>query len=396
MLTLFDSQLKAITKLQKYKVGALFSEPGTGKTFSALQLIRSASIDYVLWLTPFQTKENLFLEINKQGGLSNLSIVGIESLSNSDNLYLCLTEKLKQAKNAFIVCDESLKIKNADAVRTERILQLSKFAEYKLVLNGTPLSRNLLDLWSQMEFLSPNILKMSYIQFKNTFVEYLTITKSLGNKKWTKEFIRKYHNIDYLYSLIGPFVYEANLQLNKKIQYIDISYSLTDEELSEHNFIKEKYLDNEKMEGYNNNIFIEITQKLQHNYSCSPEKFQIVSKLTKDESETFLIFAKYVDTQNYLRKRFPNIKILSWQKHSFGLNLQSYNKIIVFDKVWDYALYEQAIHRIYRTGQENDCIIYNLTGNVGLENLINYNIDKKQRLLDYFKKKSVKQLMQDL
>jgi len=392
------SQKEAITKLQKQRVGALFMEPGTGKTLTAYNLVKSVpDVDYILWLTPFQTKTNLKIEIDKCGDLSNLDIIGIESLSNSDNLYLNLTSELKNARNPFIIVDESLKIKNEDAKRTQRIIELSKLAEYKLILNGTPLSRNLLDLWSQMEFLSWKVLKMNYKQFKNTFVEYTTITKRIGYKSFSKEFINKYHNVDYLFTLIKPFVYEAKLELNKNKQYIDISYELSKEELEEHNFIKEKYLDDDAMEMRNNNIFLEITQKLQHNYSCSPEKFQITKKLLKaNPNEKFIIFAKYIDTQQELKEYFPNCKILSWQKHAFGLNLQEYNRIIFFDKTWDYALRDQAEHRVYRLGQTEDCIFYDLTGNVGLESLINQNINKKQRLLDYFKNKSVKELMTKL
>lgn len=47
-----------------------------------------------------------------------------------------------QLHKTFIVCDESLKIKNWDAKRTKRIVQLGSYTEYKLILNGTPLSRN--------------------------------------------------------------------------------------------------------------------------------------------------------------------------------------------------------------------------------------------------------------
>ena len=399
MNNLYPSQINAVSKLRNYKVGALFMEPGTGKTLTAYKLIETIpSVDYILWFTPFQTKQNLLDELIKIGAdVSVIDIQGIESLSNSDRLYLELIAKVKNAKQPVIVVDESLKIKNSEAKRTRRIIEIGKLAEYKLVLNGTPLSRNLLDLWAQMEFLSNRILRMGLAEFKNTFVEYTTITKRIGYKSFTKEFINRYHNVDYLFSLIEPYVFEADLDLNKRKQHIDISYSLTDDEKKTHQEIKEKYLDNDAMEMRNNNIFLEITQYLQHNYSCSPEKFEIVEGiLNENGKENVLIYAKYIDTQKELKRRFPDTQILSWQKHAFGLNLQRYNRIIFFDKVWDYALRDQAEHRVYRIGQTEDCIFYDLTGDVGLENLINQNISKKQSLLEYFKTKSVKELMKEL
>ena len=124
-----------------------------------------------------------------------------------------------------------------------------------------------------------------------------------------------------------------------------------------------------------------MTQKMQHNYSCSPEKFDIVKGLLKnDDPSKFLIYAKYIDTHQALKDEFPECRIMSYGKHSYGLNLQDYNRIVFFDKTWDYAQREQAEHRIYRQGQQDDCIYYDLTGNVGLDALINANIEKKEKL----------------
>jgi uncharacterized protein YnzC (UPF0291/DUF896 family) len=405
MQILLDDQKRAITKLQHYKVGALFMEPGTGKTRAAYELVRSVpGVDYVLYLAPYQAiytpnyAESVPAEVKRCGGFSMThDFIGFESLSSSDRIYLQLLRKIERAAKPFIIADESLKIKNIDAKRTQRIIELGSKVEYKLILNGTPVSRNLLDLWPQMQFLSPKILNMCFSEYKNTFVEYTVMTKRIGHRKLIREWINRYHNIDYLYSLIGPFVFDAQLNIGAKIQYIDIPYNLTSEEKEQHQFIKEKYLDNERMQLRNNNIFLEITQKLQHNYSLSPEKFEAVNYiLKKNNPAKVLLCAKYIDTQEALRKRYPNIRVLSWQKNSFSLNLQAYNAIIKFDKHWDYALHEQLKHRVYRTGQQDDCLIYNLTGDVGLEKMMNDNAGKKGTLLDAFMKKSITELQKEL
>lgn len=373
-------------------------DAGTGKTRSAMELIKNTDSDYVLWFTPFQTKENLRTEINKWGGLE-CDIVGIESIQNSDRIFLELIEKLENSRKAFIVVDESLKIKNADANRTKRIVSLSKYSEYRLVLNGTPLSRNLLDLWSQMEFLSPKILKMDLAEFKNTFCEYVKIIHhSPGRQRsYTKEFIKKYHNIEYLYSLIEPFIFESKLSLSVGQQHINIEFELTQEEKEQHNNLKTKYLDNEVLLVMNNNIFLEITQKMQHSYSLSPSKFEIVDKLLSEiDKSKVLIYAKYIDTQGQLAKHYKDVRIMSLQKHSYGLNLQDYNAIVFWDKTWDYAQREQIERRIFRTGQISNCVYYDLTGNIGLEGMINQNIERKRNLLDVFAGMSIEQLRKEL
>jgi hypothetical protein len=295
------------------------------------------------------------------------------------------------ANKPVIVVDESLKIKNHSAKRTKRILDLGSLVEYKLILNGTPLSRNLMDLWSQMEFLSPKILKMSHQQFYNTFCEYkkVTMRKPGGYRTRSREWIVKYHNLDYLYSLIEPYVFFADMNLNLKLQIVDIPYHLSDEEKKEHDRIKDKILDNEWL-MMKPNFFLQLTQKLQNNYSRSAEKFTLVESILRENSNT-LIVAKYVETQEALKKRFPNARILSWQKDSFSLNLQEYNRMILFDKHWDYGLFDQIVKRIYRVGQAYDCIIYRLTGNVGLESMMDNNVDRKGDMLQEFKKLSLEE-----
>lgn len=399
MLTLLDNQTKAISKLSTYKVGALFMEPGTGKTRTAFELVKSVpDIDLVIWLTPVQTKTNLFWELmDYLKPTPKLYIYGIESLSHSDRVYLELYQLIEKAKKTFLICDESLKIKNWDAIRTKRIIQLSKLVEYKLVLNGTPLTKNLLDLWSQMEFLSPKILNMGIAEFKNTFCEYTTMTKRIGNKKIVREWINKYHNVDYLYSLIKHYVYECDLQLSVKQFYIDIPYTIEPELKEQYAFLKEKYLDNEKMQALNNNIFLELTQKMQHTYCCSADKLTAIRHILRtNKPDKVLIFCKYLDSKALLEREFPNVVVHTFGKSSFGLNLQNYNAIIRFDKTWDFAQLTQSEYRIFRTGQKEDCYYYDLTGDVPLENLINQNIEKKSDLLQYLKGLTINELKEIL
>lgn len=369
-------------------------EAGTGKTRAAMELIKSAKPDYILWLTPFQTKQNLQDEIDQWGGL-DCRIEGIESLSNSDRLYLELRSEIQGFKSSFVVADESLKIKNSSAKRTQRIIDLGHLSTYRLILNGTPLSRNLLDLWSQLHFLSPRILSMSETQFKRTYCEFIQIKYSSprGGRTAIQEYIKKYHNLDHLYSLIEPYIFESKLSLSVGQVHIDLEYKLTTKEITEHNRLKEKYLDDEFLMAMNNNIFIELTQKMQHNYSLSPEKFQLVDRIIEQQKPgNVLIYAKFIDTQEALKKRYPKIRVMSFGKHAYGLNLQQYNTVIFFDKTWDYAQREQTEHRIYRQGQNSKCHYYDLTSNAGLDKLINQNILKKQDLLQVFKQKSVEQL----
>jgi hypothetical protein len=395
-MNLLPNQQSAKSYLLPRKVGALFMEPGTGKTRTAMELIKSVpDVDYILWLCPYQcihgeqAEETTPFEVQKWGGFeAECEFAGIESLSNSNRLFLELYTKLERAKRPFVICDESLKIKNWSSVRTRRIVELGKLAEYKLILNGTPLSRNLLDLWPQFEFLSPKILNMGIAEYKNTFCEYTILRKRIGNRVFTQEWISKYHNVDYLYSLIRHYVYECDLELALKTQYIDIPYTLDLIEKEQYQYIKSNFLDNEKLRFLNPNIFIELTQKMQHLYCCSEQKLQIVERLIKEYGiDNIVVYRKFIDSEIELSKRFPGLRVLGYQKHAHGLNCQKYNVLIEFDKTFNYAELEQAHGRILRQGQNKDCFFISLTGNVGLEYMINENIEKKQNLLEYFNQK---------
>ena len=404
-MELLADQLTGISRLSRLKVGALFMKPGTGKTRTAMELVHSVpDVDLVLWLAPYRAVHpklsgtGLRDEHLKWGGLKRDHILcGIETLSSSDRTYLDLLERLKAAKNPFVVGDESLKIKNWDSKRTRRICELGKLAQYKLVLNGTPISRNLLDLWAQFEFLSPRILKMSQQQYKNTFVEYTTVRKYVGGRTIVKETIDRYHNVEHLYNLIGPYVYEADLKLEVSKILRTVRYGVDQEAREEYARLKREFLDDERLQAKNNNIFLEMTQKMQHTYSTTADKFaRVDALLAEHDPGKVIIFCKYVDSREACARRYPGVAVLSLQSDTMALNLQDRNVSVIFDKTWDYALIDQLVYRTYRTGQQLDCIYYHLTGDLPLEGLMDQNVNNKMSLLEYFNSRSIEQLEREL
>ena len=405
-IALLPQQKAVKDKFIEGKFGALFMEAGTAKTRPSVELVNSVpDVDLVVWVGPLRTIKpkdtipSIIDEINKWGGFhcQNVIYIGVESIGMSDREYLQIYKKISTAWRCFMVVDESLKIKNHDAKRTQRLLILSKMVEYKLILNGTPITRNLLDLWSQMDFLSPKILNMGIAEFKNTFCEVTTVTKTFGSKSYTKEFISGYENIDYLYSLIKHYVFECDLKLNIKQIYSDIAYSISDEEKEYYNDIKEKYLDNEKLMAMNNNIFLAMTTKMQMGYCVSESKFEALEKHFENyPEEKHIIFARFIESQEECKRHFPKATVLSYQKESLGLNLQHLPYTIYWDKIWDYGLKHQGSRRSYRTGQEQDVHYWDMTANVGLESLFDQNIAKKVSQAEYFKSINIKELKEIL
>jgi hypothetical protein len=405
-MSLFNYQEDAIAHLKEWKVGALFMEAGTGKTRVALELANSVdNVDLILWVGPLSTIRrndgtSVIDEIKKWGGFKNCNNVmycGVESISQSDRIFMEVLNAVTSHSSPFIIIDESLKIKNSNAKRTKRLIQIGNKAKYKLILNGTPITKNILDMWAQITFLSPKILNMTLIQYKNTFCNYTTITKSNGIWSRKEEFITGYENLDYLYSLIHSYVYQCDLHLNITQNFHVYNYVIDELAKKDYNEIKETFLNDETLELKNNNIFLEMTQKMQHSYCIVQDKFRAVNEIISISGESnTIIFCKYVISREECERRYPKALVLSYQKESLGLNLQAYNSTIYFDKIWDLALRIQSGRRTFRTGQDLNCQYYDLTGDIGLEKLIDLNIKKKVSMTEYFKKVSRKELEEAL
>lgn len=203
---LYEHQKRAVDKLSKIKVGALYMEMGTGKTRTALELIKNrldeGKVNHVLWLCPCSVKENLKRDIKKhcEGDLSMFTICGIETLSSSVRANSILL-KLVQERKVYLIVDESNLVKNHMAQRTQNIIRLSKDCKYKLILNGTPISRNEKDLFSQWYILDWRILGyQSFWSFAGNHLEY---DRNVPGK------INKCLNTDYLVRKIAPYTYQV-------------------------------------------------------------------------------------------------------------------------------------------------------------------------------------------
>ena len=116
-------------------------------------------IDYELcYWTSYTTKEILvkrsrFMRIN-----TNLKIwvVNIEAL-RSINAFTTTKEFLQQFPSLMTV-DESTTIKHQKAIQTKNVINLGRYAKYRRILSGAPVTRVPMDLFSQCWFLNKNLL----------------------------------------------------------------------------------------------------------------------------------------------------------------------------------------------------------------------------------------------
>ena len=130
-------------------------------------------------------------------------------------------------------------------------------------------------------------------------------------------------------------------------------------------------------------------QQMQQSYSLDEGKVSVLDVLmSKLRTEKVIIFVKFIKTREELQRRYPNALVMTYGKGSLGLNLQDYKIMIMYDKIWNYANLEQAERRIYRIGQNEDVNYYFMDGDIGLDNMMQFNIDTKGSMLKDFKRAS--------
>ena len=159
----------------------------------------------------------------------HILIMNVEALSTSKGTEFAA--RFLNSHKTLMAIDESTTIKNSSAKRTKNILALSKYAKYRRIMTGSPVTKNPLDLYSQCEFLSPWLLNFqSFYAFRNRYAEM----KTIHARGRSIQVVHKFQNIGELSDKLKGFSYrvlkEDCLDLPDKI-YIKRNISLTPDQL---------------------------------------------------------------------------------------------------------------------------------------------------------------------
>lgn len=433
---LLPHQIAAVEKLIKLKVGALFMEQGTGKTITTLEISRirleREKIEHIIWLCPCSVKNNLRREIVKQCPeemLNKFTICGIETLSTSIRAISYLME-MATKKRCFLVVDESLLIKNPRAYRTENIERIGELCPYRIILNGTPVSKNEADLFSQFYLLDWRILGYkSYWSFAANHLEYDDYGK-----------IRRVLNKDYLTDKIAPYSVQISKQecikLPKKHENT-FYFSLDSTQKRHYNRVRDEFLSMETLYEYDTTVIYRTLNALQQVASGrkitsdakdpmqhkpffehpfdNPRIQCLLDVLGKIGKEKAIIWCKFTheieDVDKILKekkiktalfygdlpqrkrqeslKQFENdVQFLIANKTcaGFGLNLQFCHNAIYYSNDWNWATRAQSEDRLHRIGQGNDVYIWNVCADCTIDERILRCLGNKENMVDEFKR----------
>lgn len=250
----YQHQVEDSASIVDHEFFGLLSEMGTGKTKTAVDaacvLKAEGLIDLVVILCPASVRgvwvNAEYGEVRKHAWVPSFVmeyhtparkvwsdeapefdwlVTNYEYLRREDHLEALMT--LLGDKRYLLIADESSYIKSRKAVQTKAAIALGQSARRavklingrrqvrRLILNGTPISKNPLDLWSQMRFLDPSILP--YVNFPSFRAEFATLdTRVTSFPK-----IIGWRNLDRLQEHIAPHVVrrlkDDCLDLPKKI-----------------------------------------------------------------------------------------------------------------------------------------------------------------------------------
>lgn len=431
-------QEAAVKKLLHLKIGALYMEMGTGKTRTALDIaatrMAKGKIKRVIWLCPCSVRQNLVRDLVKHADTDegDIIICGIESLSGSAKLAAALLELASEVPSMLIV-DESNLIKNPRALRSIRITRIAERCPYRMILNGTPVSRTEADMFQQWYVLDWRVLGYkSFYSFAANHIE------------WDEKFsgrIRRVLHVDYLTDKIAP--YSVQIKKSECLTLPDKDYNtalfhMTPEQKRHYNMVLDEYLDAENLnEDDRTGVWIYKTlnaaqqiasgervlsspeEEFSHepffkNPEDNPRMKKLLSLLDTIGGEKAVVWCRYqheIDAvisvltahnipcaeftgklsqkirQQNLDRFAYDVQILVANKAcaGYGLNLQFCHNAIYYSNDWDWSTRAQSEDRLHRIGQTELVKIWDIAADETIDLRVLSCLARKENMVDSFK-----------
>jgi SNF2 family DNA or RNA helicase len=353
----------------------------------------------VVW-NPAKTKSNKLIlnEILKPSEDLRVFLMNVEALStDKGKRYL---ESLLKASKALLAVDESTAIKSPKARRTKALIKIGKFAKYRRILTGFPVTQSPLDLWAQCNFMDENLLGdcgNNYFQFQYRY----SIMKKRTVGSHSFNLVVGYRNLEDLSALLKTFssriTKDECLDLPEKV-YTQRSVTLTSEQKRIYSEIKEFALANindvefmtapnimtqllrmqQVLSGHTKSDYGELIEiednRLKELMQCLEEmdgksiiwsRFRYdVQRITKELNKAYgpgSAVDYFGDTSDEARveavERFQNgdakFFVGNPQTGGYGLTLTAAQNVIYFSNSFDLAVRMQSEDRAHRIGQRN-------------------------------------------
>lgn len=333
-------------------------------------------------------------------------------------------EKLQEYDPDMIICDESQRIKTHDAAQSKAIHKLGDQARYKLILSGTPVQNNAIDIFSQYRFLDPKIFGTNFYQFRNRYAIMGGFNKKqiIGYKD-LDGLIKKEHSIAFritkeeaidlpeqtfetrhitmdkkereLYDRIRRDSYAeldsggqitATTVLTKLLRLQQLTGGfLVKDDSSRPELVSRSKLD--ALSDIIQDYVIGTGKKLVIFARFIPEVRAIIDLAKKELPAGKKAVAIYGEIKKEERgpivKQFqedPNTMLFIGQIDTAGtgITLTAADTCVYYSKNFNYATYSQSLSRIHRIGQRNTCTYIGLVVEKTVDEMISKALAKKE------------------
>lgn len=318
-----------------------------------------------------------------------IAVINYES-THRDGIF----EALATYKPDLIVCDESQRIKNPSAAQSKALHKLGDAAPFRMILSGTPVQNNAVDLYSQYRFLDPAVYGANFYAFKNRYC----IMGGYGQHQIVgyrnmDELVEKEHSVAYRVTKEECLDLPQQTFINRYVQFTDAEQAIYEQ------LRKSSFLELETGENVTATTILtmylrlmqltggfltadESTRPKQVNTAKLDALTDIVDDYVVDAGKKLVIFARFraeiAAIENLLRLRKiqygsiygdvpmeergkivedfqtnPDTKVFvaQIQTAGLGITLHAASTAVFYSYDYNYANYAQALARIHRIGQ---------------------------------------------
>ena len=318
-----------------------------------------------------------------------IAVINYES-THRDGIF----EALAAYRPDLIVCDESQRIKNPSAAQSKALHKLGDAAPFRMILSGTPVQNNAVDLYSQYRFLDPAVYGANFYAFKNRYC----IMGGYGQHQIVgyrnmDELVEKEHSVAYRVTKEECLDLPQQTFINRYVQFTDAEQAIYEQ------LRKSSFLELETGENVTATTILtmylrlmqltggfltadESTRPKQVNTAKLDALADIVDDYVVDAGKKLVIFARFraeiAAIENLLRLRKiqygsiygdvpmeergkivedfqtnPDTKVFvaQIQTAGLGITLHAASTAVFYSYDYNYANYAQALARIHRIGQ---------------------------------------------
>jgi len=385
---------KAIKKAVQATLFDVLPSNGASTPLNALIILPASLVfNWKSEINQFAPSLTVYGHVGPKRYKSSAKLVGFDVVLTTYHTALKDVEMLKNINFEYIVLDESQQIKNRESKIFGAVSELE--ANHKISLSGTPIENSLSDLWSQMQFINPELLG-TFPFFKKEFLRPIEKAQNEEKQEQLKRLIAP-----YLLRRTKESVAKDLPELTQKIFYSEMTApqkkAYETEKSSARNFILEQIEQGDKK--FNMVVLktlLRLRQIANHpglyleDYTKDSGKFNdIIHHLDviRKGGHKVLIFSQFVSYLSMFKaefernnwgysiltgdmtsdKREAQIKQFKQQKdiHFFlislkaggtGLNLTQADYVFIADPWWNPAAEQQAIARAHRIGQTRNVI----------------------------------------